>query len=86
MYRCTNKSTNKCTVVLISVLTKGSWMNQALKSFLLSNSNKRTNKCTSVLIRVLISVLIAGQTQAPAFGIGGPGSMEPPYKRKYEDW
>ena len=79
MYSCTNK----CT----SVLTKGlSWMNQALKSFLLSNSNKRTNKCTSVLIRVLISVLIAGQTQAPAFGIGGPGSMEPPYKRKYEDW
>ena len=27
-----------------------------------------------------------GQSQAPAFGIGGPGSMEPPYKRKYEDW
>ena len=80
MYSCTNKCTS-------DVLTKGlSWMNQALKSFLLSNSNKRTNKCTSVLIRVLISVLIAGQTQAPAFGIGGPGSMEPPYKRKYEDW
>ena len=48
-------------------------------------TNKST-KCTSVPIIVLISALIAGQTQAPAFGIGGPGNMEPPYKRKYEDW